>query len=56
MWPCDLCIGEQCSDPLCAGGRQCQAALCTPQPYIEPWDDVEEGFDAGEWNNAPKPA
>lgn len=41
MWPCDLCIGKQCSDPKCEGGRRCQAALCSP-----PLDECEhEEFD-----------
>jgi hypothetical protein len=30
MWSCDLCISGECSDPECLGGRQCQAAFCTP--------------------------
>ena len=31
-WPCEFCISGACSDPACSGGRQCQAALCTPAP------------------------
>ena len=30
MTYCDLCIGDECNDPRCRGGRNCQAALCMP--------------------------